>query len=494
MPILTELVINNLLKGISLITNNYQLLPITTKLVINTSKHIDFMTIPERPPKIEDNEIDDLFKYLTNESFNQLIKEANIKYYYWSDFKYKFNPGQISSELLWKIVRVKRALSAEHITISGVYKFKYNQTINTQKKLHEFDLNLGGRLGGEEIIPNSDKNRYLISSIMEEAIASSQLEGAATTRKEAKKMLREERKPKNESEQMILNNYNTIRKLKDLIGEKLTIDIILEIHSSITKNTLNSPGQEGQFRKSNDIVVVNSNGDIVHIPPDFEQLETLMKDYCGFANELNNEIFIHPIIRATILHFLMGYIHPFTNGNGRTARAIFYWYLLKEGYWLIEYMSISRMIKRSPGQYAKAYLYSEFDDNDLTYFINYHMKTMELAFDSLKSYINRKIIEKQEIYNFKIIKNINDRQILILKSLSDEPKLTFTIKEVQNRFNTAYDTARTDIIGLEKHGLIKKNISGKKKLVYYRAENFDGILSKLIAEGQKTIIQQQAFY
>jgi hypothetical protein len=62
---------------------------------------------------------------------------------------------------------------------------------------------------------------------------------------------------------MILNNYNTIRKLKDLIGEKLTIDIILEIHSSITKNTLNSPGQEGQFRKSNDIVVVNSNGDIV---------------------------------------------------------------------------------------------------------------------------------------------------------------------------------------------------------------------------------------
>ncbi len=119
------------------------------------------MKIPERPPKIEDNEIDDLFKYLTNESFNQLIKEANSKYYYWSDFKYKFNSDQISSELLWKIVWVKRALSAEHITISGVYKFKYNLTINTQQKLHEFDLNLGGRLGGEEIIPNSDKNRCL---------------------------------------------------------------------------------------------------------------------------------------------------------------------------------------------------------------------------------------------------------------------------------------------------------------------------------------------
>ncbi len=110
---------------------------------------------------------------------------------------------------------------------------------------------------------------------------------------------------------------------------------------------------------------------------------------------------------------------------------------------------------------------------------------MDLAFESLKKYINQKIIEKQELYNFKMIKNINDRQSLILKSLFDEPKLTFTIKEIQNRFNTAYDTARTDIMGLEKYGLIKKNISGKKKLVYYRAENFDGILSKLIAEGHK---------
>ncbi len=443
------------------------------------------MKIPERPPEIEGNEIDDLFKYLTNESLNQLIKEAISKYYYWSDFKYKFNSDQINAELLWKIVKINRDLSAENITIGGRYTFKYNLTINTQQKLHEFDLNLGGRLGGEEIIPNSDKNRYLISSIMEEAIASSQLEGAATTRKDAKKMLREERKPKNESEQMILNNYNTIRKLKDLKDKKLTIDLILEIHSSITKNTLNNPNQEGQFRKSNDIVVVNPNGDVVHIPPDFELLETLMKDYCDFANELNDKRFIHPIIRATILHFLMGYIHPFTNGNGRTARAIFYWHLLKEGYWLIEYMSISRMIKRSPGQYARAYLYSEFDDNDLTYFINYQLKTTELAFDSLKKYINRKIKEKQELYNFKIIKNINDRQIVILKSLFDEPKLTFTIKEIQNRFNTAYDTARTDIMGLEEYGLIKKNIIGKKKLIYYRSQNFDGVLSKLIAEGQK---------
>lgn len=445
------------------------------------------MKIPESPPKITSNEINDAFKYLKNDSYNQLIKEAINKYLYWSEFKYKLDFGQIEPGALWTLVKLNRNLSAQIIKISDItgFEFKYNLTTNIQQKLHEFDLNLGGRLGGEEIIPSSDKNRYLISSIMEEAIASSQLEGAATTRKEAKEMLRQERKPRNKSEQMILNNYNTIRKLKELKGEKLTTELILEIHSSITKDTLSDSSHEGQFRKSNDISVVSSSGEVVYIPPDFEHLEKIMREFCIFANEPNEKRFIHPIIRAAILHFLIGYIHPFTDGNGRTARAIFYWYLLKEGYWLMEYISISRMIVKSPAQYARAYLYSELDENDLTYFINYQLKTMGLAFDSLREYISRKIQEKQELYNFKKIKNINDRQIFILKLLSDDPKFTFTIKEMQNRFNTAYQTARTDVIGLEKYGLIQKNIIGKKKLIYYRSENFDEILSKLIAGGQK---------
>lgn len=442
------------------------------------------MKIPESPPKITHNKIGDALKYLRNDPYDRLIKEAINKYLYWSEFKYKAGFDQIEPEVLWTFIKINRNLSAEKIKISDItgFEFKYNLTTHIQQELHEFDLNLGGRLGGEEIIPSSDKNRYLISSIMEEAIASSQLEGAATTREEAKKMLRQERKPKNKSEQMILNNYNTIKKLNELKGEKLTIELILEIHSSITKDTLRDPGMEGQFRKSNDIVVVSSSGEVVYIPPAFEHLEKIMRDFCIFANGSNEKGFIHPIIRATILHFLIGYIHPFTDGNGRTARAIFYWYLLKEGYWLIEYMSISRMIVKSRAQYARAYLYSELDENDLTYFINYQLKTMGLAFDSLKEYISRKIQEKRELYDLKKIKGINDRQIYILKLLSDEPEFTFTIKEIQNRFNTAYQTARTDIISLEKYGLIKENIIGKKKLMYYRSENFDAVLSKLIRE------------
>lgn len=438
------------------------------------------MKNPERPPRRKI--ISDELKCVENPVIDMLIRDANESYLYWSEFKYKTGSIDIDPEILWGIVKLFRDSNAERIKISDRpdFEFKFNLTSDILQQLHEFDLHFVGKPPGEEIIPSENKNQYLISSIMEEAIASSQIEGAVTSRKVAKEMLREERKPKNKSEQMILNNYNTIKKIKDYKEKELTKELLKEIHSSITQDTLSDPKEEGFFRKSNDIIVVDQDGEISYIPPDHKHLEKILNDFCIFANETNPKRFIHPIIRAAILHFLIGYIHPFTDGNGRTARAVFYWYLLKKGYWLIEYLSISRMIIKSRGQYSKAYLFSELDENDLTYFIIYQLKTLELAFDSLKEYINRKIQEKRRLHDFGKIKDINDRQIIILKLLSDDPELSITIKEIQNRFNTVYQTARTDLMGLEKSRLIQKRTIGKKKLIYHRSENFNEILSDLI--------------
>ncbi|HEY6586302.1 MAG TPA: DeoR family transcriptional regulator, partial [Candidatus Methanoperedens sp.] len=106
--------------------------------------------------------------------------------------------------------------------------------------------------------------------------------------------------------------------------------------------------------------------------------------------------------------------------------------------------------------------------------------TTESAFQDLKNYIAQKIQEKTELYDFRKIRNINERQIYILKYLSDNPKFTFTIKEMQNKFNTAYETARKDILYLEDKGLLEKTTSGKKKLIYYRSTKFDEIIENLI--------------
>ncbi|HEX2921513.1 MAG TPA: Fic family protein [Bacteroidales bacterium] len=440
------------------------------------------MKKPEAPPVIKKQGLERIVKLLKEREYSDLVRSYNDDYLYWTELKYKPKPENIGIKDVWFLVKLSRRLNSQVIKISNIegFRFQYFLTSQIQQKLHEFDLNLGGRLENDRLIPKEEKVKFLLSSIMEEAIASSQIEGAVTTRRVAKDMLRSERRPVSKSEQMIMNNYHTIKRISELRNTSLSPSIILEIHKLITTDTLENKGDEGRFRTNNEINVVDGvTGEPVWVPPDYNNLELLIDNFCAFANEKNENNFIHPIIRASILHFLMGYIHPFVDGNGRTARAIFYWYLLKQDYWLIEYLSISRLIVKSKDQYANAYLFTELDENDLTYFIKYHIRTIDLAFNSLKDYISRKLTEKTQIYNYRRINGLNDRQLHLLRLFHDDPERVLTIKEVQNRYGVVYQTARTDLMLLEKLDLIKSTTSGKKKLVYIRSGDFETVLKKL---------------
>jgi Fic family protein len=111
-------------------------------------------------------------------------------------------------------------------------------------------MNIGGSLTSEHLIPNDKKQTYLISSIMEEAIASSQMEGASTTRKVAKEMLRKSEKPQDKSQQMILNNYKTINHIKEIHKSGFSVSELLNIHHSMTENTLDDPNEAGKIRQN----------------------------------------------------------------------------------------------------------------------------------------------------------------------------------------------------------------------------------------------------
>ena len=286
---------------------------------------------------------------------------------------------------------------------------------------------------------------------MEEAIASSQLEGAATTRKLAKEMLRLNKKPRTYDEKMIVNGYRTMKRITELTDEKLTPELILDLHAMITKDTLKQKKEEGAFRDNNDIVV----GDTVYIekiyhrPPDYKQVPKLMEELCDFVNAVDENKFIHPVIKSIIVHFLIGYIHPFTDGNGRLARTLFYWYVIKRGYWLFEFMAVSRIILQSKTKYGLAYLYTETDDNDLTYFINYNLEIIEKALNEMQKYIAHKQKEQAEALKFlQGSRDINLRQADILKEFVKNADKNFLIKEIMTTYNVAYDTARHDLLHL----------------------------------------------
>jgi Fic family protein len=436
----------------------------------------------ENPPNwFEEPAFSDAVKLRkTIPGIDSVIRHINGDYPYWDKVKYIKTEYDLPPQTLWTLIKLTRLYNRKELKF-GTHTFQYNIIDKIQKGLHEFDMNLGGSLGSTDKIPDGEKHRYLMGSIMEEAIASSQIEGAVTTRKKAKEMLRKNAKPTNTSERMIANNFKTIKHIVEKKNEALTLEKLFEIHKLITFQTLDDNEDSGRFRDNNDINVVDAHdGEIAWIPPSFDQVPALINELLLFFNNNDEENFVHPIIKGCIIHFMIGYIHPFVDGNGRVARALFYWYLLRNGYWLTEYLSISRLIVKSKVQYAQAYLYSEIDDNDLTYFIKYKIKTMELAFDELKKYIERKINEKKQVTAFTRIKGVNERQAFLINWAYEEPDIIFSVKEIQDRFNISNQTARTDLKGLEDLKFFEEFDLNNKTKAFGRTPDFDERIKKLV--------------
>jgi Fic family protein len=425
----------------------------------------------EKTPKFEVTK--ETFNLLLDNELKPLFNKINTEYLYWDKVKY-LAPKGIGPEELWTAVKIIRNSNMKRVQLSN-FTFSFMITEQMQKTLHEFDMNLGGNLGTLNIVPEKDYTFYLVSSIMEEAIASSQMEGATTTRKVAKDMLRKGRKPSNKSQQMIFNNYQTIDYIINNKDKDFTLENLLEIHKRISSQTMDDVEEEGSFRKSDDIYVMNEiTGEVAHIPPSHKDVVTLLKNMCEFANNETQEGFIHPIIKSIILHFMLAYIHPFSDGNGRTARSIVYWYLIKQGYWLMQYLSISRIIYKSKPAYEKSFLYTENDELDLTYFIQYNLKAMNDAFKELKKYLQRKINDAESMHILYNIKDVNERQAKILKILKDLPMSIFTATEISTRFGVDIKTARKDLQCLVALGYMEtRKMAGSKSIGYLRSNNFE---------------------
>lgn len=433
----------------------------------------------------------ELFKIILSDRiqlFSDTTKKIEKDYLYWDKIKHLkdkkihlFKTDIKDEELLWFITKMRREVSSKNnclfsdLLADNMFEIEYGYNINEflQQKLHYLDFNFGAGIQKKELLDKLDKQKYLTNALMEESIYSSKIEGASTTRLKAKEMLRKNKPPKNKSEQMILNNYETIQYISEHKEENISVEKLFEIHRLVTKKTLEED-KVGVFRDNDEIYVMNEiTGEIVHTPLAFKELEELMKSFCEFFNNNPKEDFIHPIVKASILHFLIGYIHPFSDGNGRTARALFYWYLLKNGYWLTEYLSISRVIMKSKTQYENAYLYSEIDDMDVTYFIHYQVKVLTQAFEDLKEYIAKKKKEELNLAQFYKEPNINERQAQVLFWVMENPNRNFTVKEIETVFSVTNQTARTDLESLVDKDIIKKIKINQKTASYWKGDSFD---------------------
>ena len=412
----------------------------------------------ENPPADQHNEPTLLEDWLVKK-YADFLQLTDDRYLYWDELKHRNNLPYDDPFKAWQLTRLHRKSQYKSITFANS-AFNYYLTEHIQQDLHEFDLKLIGGLYKDPITPQQSVD-YLRHSLFDEAIASSQIEGAATTTKVAKDMLKSGRNPRSESEQMIVNNLRGIQLIGEKLDTSLDKSLILEIHRTMTANT-RAEYCAGNYRSTPTYVQDHVDGEIAHTPPEPELLRHYMDDLIHFVN--SDTPFLHPIVKASIVHFMIGYIHPFSDGNGRTARALFYWYLMKKGYALMKNISISRVILQSRIQYDKAFLKTESDHNDLTYFIHYSIKSLRVAFGTLIKYRDKKKAEKDQVklIAYQLLdKGLNKRQADFIGYLSVKKDAQTNITTYAQKHRISRQTARKDLKELVTLGLIKEKKEGR---------------------------------
>jgi Fic family protein len=446
--------------------------------------------MPEPAPLVETTSrlIDALLQREEDQDLDTTLQRANRDYLYWDKLKQLPPPPGFSTEEVWGVLKLSRTLNRRRTPIRDTHghRFWYSLTDELQRALMVIDQQAGGRIGASVPGISQDVQRtYLTSRLMEEAIASSQIEGAATTRRDAKEMLRTGRPPKTRGERMILNNFKTITRARELMAEELTPMLLLELQASLTEGTLDDPSEEGRFRgpRDDNVVVGDGFGHVVHIPPPPPEISGELEALCRFANE-DGDQFFHPVLKAVLLHFWLAYLHPFCDGNGRTARALFYLHALKHGYWLFEYVSISRVILRSRAKYESAFLYSEVDDADVTYFATFHLHAIELALTEFWGYVERKADEDRALQQHVAQdEELNYRQRAILSRALKDSTTRFTIQSHRSSHNIAYGTARSDLLGLVERGYLAQRRDGRG-FVFHTVRDLRDRLAKVEASAR----------
>lgn len=387
------------------------------------------------------------------------------RYFSWDELQYRPSPVGLNSASWWAGIKLHRKLGRLPISLTDAKGTPFTFSLMPQmlSLLHDIDTLFG-------MLPHTaDGKRNYVSytnGIIEESIESGVLEGALVTRAEAAEMLRQNRPAFNEHERMVRNNYRTMKYLLRQRDEDLTPERVLELHRLMTEDTLDNPAKCGRLREPEDNVRVENTitGEVIHTPPPADQLPGRLQLMCDFANGAGG--YIHPVLRAVILHFWLAFDHPFVDGNGRMARALFYRAMIRGGYDMVEYISISREIDLHPKRYYMSFQNTEWDEGDLNYFIFDQLRTIIGAAHHLKLHDiepdnDLYAGEEDEVYG----PEMNPRQKDFLRKIRQlPPGASYSITAYCDTYKVVRQTARTDLAALVDAHILTVRKQGKQFL------------------------------
>lgn len=398
---------------------------------------------------------------------------ARAQYEYWSrEAAAHRAPGSLDFEAVWRDVEAQRRLAPTiRLCDQSRQPLRFFMTPKIQELLHRIDTRGADSMFTE--VEGSLRMQIVAETLLSEALRSSQIEGAVTTFAIAEKLVREQRPPRTKDEQMVLNNYRAMEWILRDRSRPFTSAMVCDLHAVITKDALEHRGEfAGRFRDAGVAIRDNATDAIVYEAPAAAEVEAYFRTLEAWLSQAREYEFLHPVVRASILHFYFVYVHPFFDGNGRTARALFYWYALRNGYDSFRYLSISSAIHEHRGRYYTAIQRCE-DERDVTAFVLFSCEIVSEAIEGVRARLASEFATKrieQRLAERELV--VTERQAKLLKSCLKNPARKVTIGDHQKAEDVVYETARQDVLELERMGILRSIGKRKKQVLYSLNETF----------------------
>lgn len=291
-------------------------------------------------------------------------------------------------------------------------------------------------------------------AVIDEAVYSSIIEGAFTSRKEAARFIHGQKEPQNRSEQMVKNNYEALTFVLEHLEEPITEETIIRIAEIVTRGA--SENEPAGYRSAP--VYINDQNGVVYTPPPAEMIQEMMNRLINFIQKSE----LHPVLKACIAHFYLVYVHPFSDGNGRTARALSYMMLLRSGYDFFRYFSISDIVAQERGKYYRSMKNVELSDGDMTYFIDCYSGMLARAVQRMEEHLIRHVFSAEKLKMLEKDGNLNDRQLKGAKWLMESGQSQITVEAWKKKTGVVTETARRDLLQLCNCGILIRTMDGRK--------------------------------
>lgn len=330
--------------------------------------------------------------------------------------------------------------------------------------------NIGAIEASKEVIENAPlvpmyEKRFQSDAMLRMVHHGTHIEGNDLSIAQTKKILEGEEIVAGERDIQEVVNYRNVTTLLDELSARrggYDAQIIKDIQGACVDKIV-SPDKTGVFRLTQVIIKNEATGDIILRPPPSPEVPYLIDDFMAWLNS-SEATDIHPVIKAGIAHYVLVAIHPFVEGNGRSARAFASLILMREAYDVKRFFALEEHFDHDPESYYQAF--SNVDkqsrviaERDLTPWLEYFTGVLSSELSKIKEQVRKLSIDSRLRTKIGEQVPLTQRQMKLIEYLSEQPGSMRELREVMSMVSE--DTILRDLRDLLEKGIIKKEGSTK---------------------------------